>query len=123
MTGRRRVARMSTTGTRHAATAPTKKIVWWELKSVTVATATGIVLPAIAKRRARLRCLPLNRIGAAITRPSATRSSFDVPWLLTLREEVGRMQLGRNTDWRRLDEQRASQPASAAAMNASRRWL
>src|ERR687887_1829927 len=63
---------MITTGARQAPTAPTKKIGWWSPKSVSVATAIGSALPAIAKRSARLRCLPLNRIGAAITRPSAT---------------------------------------------------
>src|SRR3954467_10333686 len=77
---------MITTGARQAPTAPTKKIVWCEPKSVIVATATGRVFPAIAKRSARVRCLPLNRIGFAINRPSATGTWFELPGLMTLRE-------------------------------------
>jgi hypothetical protein len=36
-----------------------KKTVWCESKLVAVATAIGTALPAMAKRKARLRCLAL----------------------------------------------------------------
>ena len=54
---------VTTIGATHAHAAPTKKRGWWERRPVTVAIATGTVLPKNANRTAHARFDPLKSIG------------------------------------------------------------